>query len=135
MTHPDEAPMPARRPRLLVVDDEPVFGSALRRALVDDYTVELASDPEEAVVMLANAPRSFDVVLCDLWMPSLSGPRLRDRLRERSDETPCFVFMTGALPELARQLVGAEPLVLHKPFSVAELREVLVRAIVRAEEA
>lgn len=118
-----------RRPRVLIVDDEPVFGAALRRALAGEYRIDIASDAQEAETAITREPGAYDVVLCDLWMPVVTGLRLRERLLERGLDIPCFVFMSGALPNLVRELAGDEPLVLEKPFSVRELRKVLQSAV------
>lgn len=122
--------MPSRR-RALLVDDEPVIREALRRWFErQGWTVDEAADGHAALARLIPAPDAgaavhYDVVVCDLRMPGLSGIELHDRLeRERPELLPRLIFSTGdsvsttAATFLART---ARP-VLQKPFALAQLR-------------
>lgn len=81
--------------RILVVDDEPLVAAAIRMVL-DHHEVSVAAGGESALAELAGA--TFDVVLCDLMMPRMSGMQLYERVRtlfpgmERR-----FVFMSGGV--------------------------------------
>jgi serine/threonine-protein kinase len=62
---------PARRGRVVVVDDEPSVGQALKRVLersFPDLDVEATTDPESAL-----AGPASDIVLVDLNMPRMNG--------------------------------------------------------------
>ena len=61
--------------RVLVVDDEPQIGSALRRLLRrEGFQVEVAQSGEEALRLLEGFPA--DVVLSDFRMPGMTGAEL-----------------------------------------------------------
>jgi CheY-like chemotaxis protein len=125
-------------PTLLVVDDEAPIRRALRRYFERrGWVVDEAEDGKDALAMLSNpqAATRFDVVLCDLKMPGVSGPELYDRLRTVAPEVlPRIIFVTGdvtgeAAAAFLRQVPGP---VLEKPFELAtvgavaeELRESL----------
>jgi two-component system NtrC family sensor kinase len=57
--------------RVLVVDDEPPVRAALR-ACLRDHQVTAVSSAVEALKLLRDGSR-FDVILCDMMMPEMSG--------------------------------------------------------------
>jgi two-component system, OmpR family, response regulator VicR len=66
--------------RILVVDDEPQIGSALRRLLRrEGYEVQTALTGEEALVTLQGF--AADVVLSDFRMPGMTGAELLGRVK------------------------------------------------------
>jgi CheY-like chemotaxis protein len=80
-----------------------------------------------ALAILAGEPR-FDVILCDLMMPDVSGMDVHERLaRERPELAQRFVFVTGgAFTERARRFVDEVGLpVIEKPFDLAKLPALL----------
>jgi CheY-like chemotaxis protein len=119
------APGEKRRPRVLVVDDEPLVGRAVRRILSDQGEVSCVLGAREALELLADPARTFEVVLCDLMMPDMSGPEFRSALlRARPEMAGRLVFITGGAftAEMERFLQeSACPHVL-KPFDVPALR-------------
>ena len=125
---PPAAPAPdARRLALLVVDDESAIGRTLAIALADEFEVTTATSGRAALAVLAGEPR-FDVVLCDLMMPDVSGMDVHERIaRERPELAKRFVFVTGgAFTERARKFVDEVGLpVIEKPFDLAKLPALL----------
>ncbi|MBK9516270.1 MAG: MASE1 domain-containing protein [Anaeromyxobacter sp.] len=120
---PAPAPGPARA-RLLVIDDEPLIGSTIRR-LLSAHEVVALSDPRQALARL-QAGEAFDLVLCDLMMPQLSGMELWEALSlARPALARRVVFMTGgAFTDRAREFLAqvGQPQ-LGKPFQPQDLRE------------
>ncbi|MBT8454235.1 MAG: response regulator [Deltaproteobacteria bacterium] len=118
---------------VIVIDDEPLVGRSIRRAL-RGHRVEVFSSGKEAISRLCS-DEPFDVVFCDLMMPEVSG---MDLFRQVSDRRPDlasrFVFMTGgAFTKKARSFLENTQLsCLEKPFELRQIRE-LVRE--RAEGA
>jgi len=113
--------------RLLVVDDEPMVGAAVKRALDGDLQVVVAGSGREALERILAGER-FDRVLCDVMMPGMSGEELLAEVSRRAPHLrDAFIFMTGgAFTEVARGFVEAYggPL-LEKPLDLAALRRVL----------
>jgi two-component system, NtrC family, sensor kinase len=66
------------RPRVLVIDDEPVMHRVMVRAL-RDYEVIVQADAREALALLA-AGNAFDAILCDLNMPGMNGMQFQAAL-------------------------------------------------------
>jgi two-component system cell cycle sensor histidine kinase/response regulator CckA len=111
------------RLRILIVDDDVAVARALRRILAH-HEVEQVADGRTARERLLSSD-SFDVVICDLMMPGMSGI---DVYRAVSSERPSvadrFLFMTGGtFTGPAVQFVAERPeLVLQKPFDAATIR-------------
>jgi CheY-like chemotaxis protein/anti-sigma regulatory factor (Ser/Thr protein kinase) len=115
---------------VLVVDDEPMMGSTLTRILGAHDVVAVGS-AREALALL-DAGRRFDVVLCDLVMPGMSGVDLHAELARRlPDAARRMVFLSGgALTPAARAFVAAgSHEVIDKPFDAAALRVLVARRV------
>lgn len=110
------------RARLLVVDDETLVCRALQRLLRAHHDVETCTSPHDALTRLRT--EAFDVVVCDVMMPGLSGPDLyRAVEHEHPERAGRFIFMTGgAFTEDARRSLEAtgRP-ILDKPADTSEL--------------
>ncbi len=118
------APASIRRGRVLVVDDDRMVTSAIRRSLRGDHDVETVSDPRVALDRLAAGER-FDVILCDLMMPQMSGMELHAHLLEAAPEQAGrMVFLTGGAftPSAREFLASVSNRCIDKPFDVMELR-------------
>jgi two-component system response regulator MprA len=121
-------------PRVLVVDDEPAVRRALERALtLDDYTVELAADGQEALDALADSP--VDAIVLDIMMPRIDGLEVARRMRRAGDRTPILMLTArDAIDDRVTGLdVGADDY-LVKPFALRELQARLRALLRRAGE-
>jgi nitrogen-specific signal transduction histidine kinase/ActR/RegA family two-component response regulator len=129
----DENLAPARSdssPRILVVDDEPALAMALKKVLERDHDVTAVTAGRAALDLLLDGDH-FDVVLCDVLMPGVSGIDLyRELHRERPHVARRIIFMSGAssMPRVA-EFFGAIPNErIDKPVDLAQLRS-LIRQI------
>ena len=114
----------AYRGRILVVDDEPMIGIAIRRTLQREHEVVTLTSAREACARLTGGER-FDLVLSDLMMPEMSGVELHQELSRLSPELAArMVFLTGgAFTPYARSFLSeVQNHRLEKPFSAEELR-------------
>ncbi len=121
-------PVPARnRARVLLVDDEPSILRSLERLLGKSHELTLAHSGREALALLS-AGLEYDLVLCDLMMPEISGIDVWEQLTPRQRQI--FVFMTGGtFTERAEQFLATHsPPVLEKPFTATTLEGLLKRA-------
>lgn len=65
---------PGRGEKILLVDDEPTLLNLLRQILkMNGYNVVVAHDGAEAVRKFSEEPDGFDLVLCDLDLPLMTG--------------------------------------------------------------
>jgi PAS domain S-box-containing protein len=126
---------PDARARILLIDDEPQVLRVLQRIL-QDHDLLAVSDPREALELLTGG-QSFDLVFCDLMMPSLSGIALYQAVSEsRPDQAARFVFTTGgAFTEDGQRFLELHAArVVRKPFDVKAVRALVAeqcRASVR----
>ncbi len=76
-------PQPARRGRILVVDDDAAVGQVVVRLLQDKgYEVEAETLPAAVIDKVRTRPGHYDVVITDLTMPEASGLQLLDVLQD-----------------------------------------------------
>ena len=115
------APEPARKLRLLLVDDEPRLLSSLCELLRErDYHLETATCGQEALEQLRRLP--FDLVLLDLRLPDFGGHEIMDFMRQQGNDAHIIVLsgetgIDGAIGSLKR---GAHDY-LRKPYTRADL--------------
>jgi PAS domain S-box-containing protein len=120
-------PSPTTRPRVLVVDDDPLVLRGVCRALSRTCDAVAAQSGAAALAVIA-ADAAFDLVICDLMMPVMDGVAVYEaavaaapHLRER------FIYLSGgAVGERARRFLDtvAPPFVL-KPVSADELERLV----------
>jgi CheY-like chemotaxis protein len=120
--------------RILVVDDDADSREVLGRLLeLDGYDVETAQHGPAALELLAG--RTYDVILSDMRMPQMSGGALYRHIERGWPHLAArVVFMTAERLTGAFQAQyggGAVP-VLTKPFTLEQIRQVLVSVIARA---
>jgi DNA-binding NtrC family response regulator len=112
---------------ILVVDDEEPFRRLLKKELTrKGYSVEVASDGNEALRLLRD--RSYDVILLDVVMPGVDGISLMKKMKEDSG-APAIIVLTGkATVETAVEAMknGAHDY-LTKPYKLDELTIVIER--------
>jgi signal transduction histidine kinase/CheY-like chemotaxis protein/sugar lactone lactonase YvrE len=113
------------RGRVLVVDDDPLVSSAVRRTLARDHEVEVVVSSRQALELLSSPEGNYDVILCDLMMPEITGMDLHAQLEASSPERARrMVFITGgAYTQAARDFLErvSNPRV-EKPFDPEKLR-------------
>ncbi|EAU63962.1 histidine kinase [Stigmatella aurantiaca DW4/3-1] len=128
---PQKAVTPPRpvRARILIIDDEPMVSASLRRTLKDSYDVTALLGMEALHRLLGG--EVFDVIVCDLAMPDITGMELYDRLRESRPELAArMIFLTGgAFTPRAGEFIAQAQYWLEKPVEVPALRNLLQQVI------
>jgi CheY-like chemotaxis protein len=112
------------RQSVLVIDDDALLATALGRMLsIYGFEAQVASSPHQALERLVAGER-YDVILCDVLMPGLSGPDLLAALRREAPwAADRMIFMTGGAPaaEMERLRMAYQGVILQKPFDAATL--------------
>ena len=108
---------------ILLVDDEPLVRELSRDMLErQGYRVVVASDPAEAVRLGADRTRSFDVLVADASMPSMSGKELAHRLRAlHTGLKVLFICGYADAPLEQADLSPPGTASIQKPFSADSL--------------
>lgn len=106
---------------LLIEDDDCVRTTMAATLRYLGHTVIQASDGNEGLERHALGLGDFDLVICDLQLPRISGPMLIEKLLERAPHTAILAISAAAdALESIRPRLGAEAL-LAKPFTWTEL--------------
>ena len=113
--------------RILIIDDEPLLGQTLHYAFKGRHDVVVSTSGREALSRLEKDAR-FDLVLCDLMMPDVSGSAVYEEVKRSYPAlVRCFVFMTGgAFTDRARDFLAKHPgIQLEKPFNIEDIERLL----------
>jgi PAS domain S-box-containing protein len=127
----EEAKTATRRGRILVVDDEPMAGRVLQRAL-GDHDVVTFTRAREALDLIAGGER-FDLIFCDIMMPEMTGMDLHDELvGVAPEQVKKMIFVTGgAFSARSRQFLDTVTNQrIDKPFDIKNVRA-LVRDLLK----
>jgi CheY-like chemotaxis protein len=119
------------RGRILLIDDEAVFAGALQRLLSHEHDVTLADSGRAALDQLRTGTR-FDVILCDLIMPGVSGIELHSELRRVApDQADRIIFLTGGAfsGRFQQFLDSVANRWFEKPCNLQELRAAIRDAV------
>ncbi len=112
---------------ILVLDPDPAIRQSLADVLsLEGHEVDGAGDAEGALLLLDQ--RRYDLVVADLRLPDLDGPRLVAALRERFGETlPAIVFVTSATfdPHYGGFLADLRAPVLMRPLKPGRVLELV----------
>ena len=123
---------PARRPVVLVIDDERSVRMALARYFERrGWEVRQAEDGSEALELLADpAASAYQIVITDLRMPGRTGVEVHDWLAEhRPDLFERLIIATGdvASPSISEFIQRTTRPVLEKPFELGALAALVQR--------
>ncbi len=132
---PSRGLVAARRGKVLIVDDEPRFGLSLARLLEPEQTVTVLTSAREAASRIAGGER-FDVILCDLMMPEMSGMEFYEAVKRTSPAlADWIVYLTGgAYTQQARSFLATVlNRRLEKPVDMNALNWLLLEALGPAE--
>ncbi len=125
------AALKKKRGRLLVIDDEPIIGKAVKRLLGFEHEVKITTSADEAMGWLRSGER-FDLILCDVLMPERTGIEFYHQVAtEVPEQAARVVLITGGVVsrDQAYSLEGFPGERLEKPFNPDELK-VFVRSFV-----
>ncbi len=121
---------PSTRAKVLVIDDEPIVGRAVRRVLQAQHDVTAVTSARAALDLIA-AGEYFNLILCDLMMPQMTGMELHEHLTATAPAIAArMVFLTGgAFTPAARNFLDriTNPC-FEKPFEAEQLRQLAARS-------
>jgi two-component system, cell cycle sensor histidine kinase and response regulator CckA len=118
-----------RRGRILIVDDEEMIIRILTRILGTEHDVFATPDARKALALCVGGEK-FDLILCDLMMPIMTGMDLHAEIsRVSPEQAKAMIFVTGgAFTEKTRSFLSDVPKEhIEKPFDAANLRAIVQR--------
>ena len=119
--------VPIERARLLIIDDDAMVLSALRRRLRRRFDTITVLGGVEALTRLSEDPE-FDAIICDLMMPEVDGKSFYEAIVERFPRlVQRTIFMSGGAftPRLRKFAASVSNPVLQKPVTREQLESVL----------
>jgi DNA-binding NtrC family response regulator len=123
------------RRRALVVEDEPVISQLCRRILMaEGFDVDIATNGLIAKKMVDD--KSYYLCLSDIRTPTMDGIQLYWYLeREHPELTRRVIFTTGDVMSgyIAEFLEGTKRPFIPKPFTAAELKQIIRDALAKID--
>ena len=117
--------------QVLAIDDDAAVLRAIKRMLEPAFQVSLVASATEAMEKFGAGAR-YDLILCDLMMPEVTGIEFHDRLlRQFPSLAERIIFLTGGAftPDAKEFFEKMRSRVLEKPIAPAQLREAVTQAI------
>src|SRR5689334_19410423 len=130
-TYPGNMNSPAPVSRILIVDDEDGLRMSLAANLeLEGYEVVDAPNGMAAIEYVKQ--QSFDLVITDVRMPGINGLDTFREIRKIRPETE-VVMMTAFTLEKTLEEALSEGIytVVHKPFAMEDIMELIARAMER----
>lgn len=115
-------------PLALLIEDDPDLLSIFSMALEDaGFRIEAITEGDQALIRLSEVIPA--VAILDLHLPNVSGTEILDAIRadERLQDTR--VIIVSADPQLAESVSAEADLVLIKPISFNQLRDLSQRLL------
>jgi CheY-like chemotaxis protein len=125
-------PGPEPRGRLLFIDDEEDICAVVQDAVTPCHDVVTTTDARKALEMVAAGQR-FDVILCDIRMPEITGLEFHTRLATANPaQAARLTLMSGGF----HRRPGDPPIVLprpllEKPFEIKQVLSLMTDAMQR----
>jgi chemosensory pili system protein ChpA (sensor histidine kinase/response regulator) len=112
-------------PIVLVIEDDPKLNKIIAFALEGNFEIETHTDGVEAMQRLNQIVP--DIIILDLNLPGLSGREILENVRADARLAKTRVILTTADERQAETLTNEVDIVLLKPVSPTQLRELALR--------
>lgn len=115
---------------ILVVEDEFQL-LRLTKSMLEKlgYHVISFNSPLEAFAAVKDQQIAFDLILSDVVMPNMNGPKMIDQILAIRPESR-YIFMTGYAPEIiSKHIVKDSVIIIEKPFSLFDLSRKIREAL------
>jgi CheY-like chemotaxis protein len=126
-----QEPLPGWHKRLLLVDDEEARVHLWQAALEHlGYSVVVCTSSPEALNVFRAAPQSFDLVITDYTMPTMTGEVLAQELRRIRPDIPIILYtgFSDTMTAERARVLGIDACVL-KPLGVHDLNLTIRRVL------
>lgn len=130
----DEPAVASKRARILIIDDDAAILRMLSQSCGPDHDVEPTTSATAALRRIARGER-FDLILCDLMMPEMSGLTFAEELQRLAPSMLSrFALVTGGAFDNDTNALLEEGrfAVIHKPFRREELLRFVAERLARS---
>lgn len=118
------------KPLAWIIEDEADLSEIYSKALQGGgFETEAIRDGKTALSRLTGAPPT--IIVLDLHLPYVSGATILDHIRANEHFKKTSVIVTTADERLANEMHSKADLVLLKPISISQLRELAQRMIIQ----
>jgi CheY-like chemotaxis protein len=125
---------PEAAPSILLVEDEPMVGEVVQAMLqMGGFRSLHAKSPQEALEILRDVSRHFDLVLTDYRMPQMTGMELIQEARALRPRIKTVLYSGNADENVATGFSISPDRFLRKPFAPKVLND-LVRVVLASPE-
>ena len=114
---------------IVVEDDEDLSNIFTEAVLAAGYTTESFRYGDKALARLAEL--TPDLVVLDLHLPGVTGPQILKHIRGDERLKAVHVVLVSADVRLAEYYRDRATIVMHKPISFVELRDLVERFVPR----
>jgi len=106
--------------RILLVEDEKKVAGFIKKGLTEEfYTVDVAADGEEGLLMATNT--EYDLIILDIMLPDINGIELCRRIRNCNIKTPIMMLTAvDATESKVKGLDSGADDYVTKPFAFEE---------------
>lgn len=120
-----------RRGNILVIDDEETILDSLRLNLAHSgYSISTAKSGQEGIALFDSA--DFDLVLCDLQLPDMSGTEVLKKLKEKRPSVEVIIISGyGSVANAVEATKAGAFHFVEKPFEFDALNLLIERALER----
>jgi CheY-like chemotaxis protein len=115
------------KPLVLIIEDDPAQNQIFKISLRNDFVVETFLDGDSAAARLAEVTPAL--VLLDLNLPGKSGRELLAQIRGDKRLAATRIILTTADEQQADMIEKDADLVLLKPISPGQLKELALRMV------
>lgn len=116
---------PAAIKSILVVDDDPQILMLLSELLTGNgFHVETASNGASGLEKVQQ--ENYDLMLCDVWMPSMTGLQVLEQMGAMSSKPPVIMMTADDTPDTVLKAVRGQALqVVGKPFKTQAMLDLV----------
>lgn len=121
--------------RILIVDDEKNIRTTLNYCLLSEgYEIDFAVNGKEAIEILIQKEKKYDLILLDIKMPGINGMEVLRRLRACKNNTE-IIMMTayGSIKEAVEAIKLNAVDFIGKPFTPTQIKELIKKVFSREE--
>jgi CheY-like chemotaxis protein len=119
--------------RLLVVDDDSDNAQVIKLGLLKcGFLVDAFTNPEEALQIFKSNAESYSLVLSDIWMKSISGIQLAEKVKEINPNVKVLLLTGSEIGHIESSKISASPSVdgfLQKPIAITKLADKILGLI------